>query len=168
MNFLSLNHTIAFFLASAVTFFVGIFIFFRSRDKMAINRKYAYSMLCVSWWSFFNGLSLMTNDPSKFILFQQISFLSAIFISTSKAHFIILFLDIKRRKWFIRIAYILSLFLVATSFSPYTLVKAAPTAYLNYCGRFQGANKIMNLKQTKEREEQDGFNKNRKIRHSSS
>lgn len=114
MNFLLLNHAIALLLTAATSFLVGAFVLFKSgleKTKLANSLWY----LSVSGWSFFLGIFILQDEPSKLILSLMWSFV--LFIPISTAHFVNYFLNIKRKDWFIRIGYILAFIYVAISFS---------------------------------------------------
>lgn len=114
MNYLLLNHVIALYLTAATAFLVGIFILIKSgfeKTKLANSLWY----LSVAGWSFFLGLFIFLDEPSKLTLSLMWSFV--LFIPVSTAHFVNSFLNIKGKEKFIKIGYVLAFIFVIISMS---------------------------------------------------
>lgn len=129
MNFLLLNHAIALFLTSATAFLVGLFIFSKSEfEKTKLANSLWY--LSVAGWSFFLGMFIISPEPPKFVLSLMWAF--TLFIPVSTAHFVISFLGIKGKNWFIGIGYVLAFIFAGISFTKKISLSYFSFAYLNH------------------------------------
>lgn len=131
MNFLEWNHVIALFLTSLASFIVGMFVLLKGKER---KNSITYSMwsLSVALWSFFMAMSVISSNPQESIFWWHFMWSLVMFIPVSTSHFVISFLDIKNKKIFLWIGYILSLFFFIASFTKYMVSSVRSVVYLRY------------------------------------
>jgi len=128
VNFLHLVSALA--LTSATTLLLGSFILFKKKNQ--IGRVFFLYCLSISWWSFFQILHMTAPSREVALLWARIMEVGAFFIPTLFVHFVVLFLDSKKPKWFLPTGYVLSIIIAGLCMTPLMIDGAEPKYYIKY------------------------------------
>ncbi len=130
MNYLLLNFIIALWIESISSLFFGIFLLIKGTEKS--HRIFGLHSLSVSWWSFCQIWEISCDKYSTSLFWGRIETIGVTFIATFFLHFVISFLQIKNKKWLIRLAYLISSIFGGLSLTKYMIATTAPKFYLKH------------------------------------
>ncbi|MDD4182681.1 MAG: ATP-binding protein, partial [Candidatus Omnitrophica bacterium] len=130
MNYLLLNFIIALWIESATSFFIGILFLIKGTQKS--HKLFAVLALDVSWWTFCQIWMVACDSSQTALFWGRIGYASATFIAPFFMHFIINFLQIKNRNWFLRVVYLTSFIAASLKFTKYGIEYVAPKFYTKY------------------------------------
>lgn len=132
MNFYEINYLGSYAFTAIVLFFLAIFVYVRNRNNLT-NITFSLYSMCLSWWSFFSMLMLISSSEKDATFWDKICLLGVVFIPTTFLHFVLCFQNaIASKKNLVKICYGLSFFFVITLGTPYFIVGTAPIYKLNY------------------------------------
>ncbi|MDD5730722.1 MAG: ATP-binding protein [Candidatus Omnitrophica bacterium] len=119
-----------------IIFIIGLFVFSRNR-KSSINIVFSIFSLIVVIWLFCYSLMYLSKDSATALLWARAGFLAIIFIPILTYHFIVVFLNLKDRRFLFAI-YLLALPAVLLSYSDYIYsgILMRPWGYYPTAGKF--------------------------------
>lgn len=130
MNFLLFNFISALLITSVTILMVGIFVLVKGWENKT-NRVFAAYSFSIFWWTFFQALTNIVDKSSLAIYFSKLILVGAFFVPSLFVHFVVSFLELKKKEWIIRIAYFLSVFFGLLSvFTSYMVVGVAPRFFV--------------------------------------
>lgn len=132
MNFLSLHFVSALMSVGITNVFLAIFILCKGGWKEKLYRIFALYSFSIAWWSFSQIGLIISKKVSDALFWARIEEIGVLFIPTTFVHFIITLLDLKNKKWLLKTSYLLSIFFVLFSFSPYVIRNAKPKFFVRY------------------------------------
>lgn len=116
MNIYSISSLIAF----VVCFFLGLFVYFKSKEDF-VKKMFSVGTIFIGIWTSFPFLMGVAKDEIRALLFARILYLAAAFVPSMFLHFMLVFANkklTKRRKNAVLISYIISSIFFVNSFNP--------------------------------------------------
>lgn len=134
MNFTLLNYSLALFLTSFFTFFLGFFVLLKNRKNL-MGRIYALFSFSVTLWSIFMLIAVNVDNSFWALFYFRLMFISALLVPVTNFHFILLFLKValnKTYKFFIILGYSIVLSAAVLSWTPYIFKEVVSKYFLDY------------------------------------
>lgn len=134
MNFLLINFIISLLAIFVTTAFIGVLVLFKSGfDKT--KKIFSFYSFGIALWSFFQALLLIARNSSDALTVTSIEMVPKFFIPSLFLHFVISFLNIKKRNMILVVVYVVSAMIALLSLSTNFIIKdVVPRFYINYWG----------------------------------
>lgn len=138
MKFLYVNFIVSLWLTFLTTLLLGLFVFLRNR-KNIVNKTFAFYCFSIAWWSFCQIWLIACDKKLTALTWTRIEQVGVFFIPTFFVHFVISLLDIKHRKWLLKVAYSISVFFAILCPTPLMMSDVMPKASVPYVKYFATA-----------------------------
>jgi len=135
MKLIYINFVFVLWLTAITTFSLGIFVIIRSRHNI-VNKTFAFYSFSIAWWSFSEIWGIACDNKLTALIWTRIEQVGVFFIPTFFVHFVISLLNIKNRKWLLRLAYFFSSLFAILSFTPFMMANSIPMVGVPYVKHF--------------------------------
>jgi len=135
MKFLYINFVIVLCLTAITTFALGIFVLIRNRHNI-VNKTFAFYSFSISWWGFSEIWGIACDKRLTALIWTRIEQVGVFFIPTFFIHFVISLLNIKDKKWLLRVAYSFSIIFAILCSTPLMIADSVPKRTVPYVKHF--------------------------------
>lgn len=121
-------------ISSVIIFSFGIFVFLRNKFSH-LNRAITFWCLAAFIWLFFYFLVYSTKSDSFAVIFSRIACIGVLFLGNTSYDFFVAFLDLKKEKLFVNLAYLCSIVLIPFFFLTDYFILGVNSYYFGFYGK---------------------------------
>ncbi|MCQ9207561.1 MAG: ATP-binding protein [Omnitrophica bacterium] len=135
MNFLHVNFILALWVTAITTLLLGIFVLARNRSSI-INKTFFFYSSSISLWSFSEIWGIACDSRTTALIWTRIEQVGVFFIPVLFLHFVISLLEIKDKKWLIKVSYLISSIFAVLSSTSLMIADSVLKPTIPYVKRF--------------------------------